>query len=587
MLAALFSRLRRIAEVVFSRSVLIVTALTALALFGLGGLSAYFSYRAIVAEHVAELRTETVTAFRSAVDKDLYPTLAQLLERGEHLTEVSPILGGAYINGVGELVGRFGERPALTWRMAKLERTESLMTPSGAAMDFFIRPSEIELPQSAILRVDLSDTWVAVSTELARKFTVLLGPMLAGGFLIAFAISSLLLVPLMRMRRSIDFVLDDPANAIQYALRKTRRDEVGRVSRAIDKLYFVLSNTFEEDLGNALAVQARSPICTILFDENGVIIEANDAALTTLGVSDPDDIAALDGRFLQVGGEDTTPMAAIENGPFLERGAIRLGGGAERWLPVLIGGNGIRRPDGTIRRFFINFAPLADFYAQIDEANDKVDKMEAALLKQRGYSLEVRELLEASLAMLGANAQDKTVETERSIMPDRLIGAWYRKCVDNGLMSAKSLRHGYLPPVVMPEAVATRIFEYALALVRGRSPYQEPCILITAQSGGVGRFVFTFSEVITDNREDLNSDVPREFYTVFSGALNKVVTAGGGSVVGMRGPNRQNQLQIELPVDPRIAGKRGAEAKIDTSEAPPDKADSGENDDTGEEREAA
>lgn len=538
-------RTEKSGRIFVSRIVVAIAVTILLTCLGVASITVNQSYREIRSAHLDRARAHAITAFRAAVDPEFYPTLPQLIDFGNHLVAISPVTGGAYYDAVGDYEAHFGRRPTLTWHTAKLDRMSRVFVDDGNQMEIFVDPNEIGIRHGVALRFDLTDTWAAIDAELARKVTAILATSLASAATLTLLLSAIVLLPISRLQAAVHNVLDDPKDATAHSLNMTRRDEIGQLARGIDQLFYVLSNTFEEDLGNALAIQAHVPYPLVIYSAGGAVEDANFAALDFFGVEKPRQIPKHDEKVLRFDGKPQAVAASLERGQICDYGDVL---GAEGWVPCLIGGDVIRRQNGSVRRYFLVLADLSVAHAQLREAQGERRAALEDVTRLRQRTRELRHLLDACLAIIegGATLDDKG--PVRSAMPDRVVNAWYRDAIAHGQMMPRSLRHSVLPPIEVHQNLAERLFANALSAVHGRSGVDHPRILVSARMRDDGIPVFTVSEIVEDASQEAkigSGDISNA--NLYLAAFTNLLKVSKGRLVRLAGPNGENTLVFQLP----------------------------------------
>ncbi|MCB1490652.1 MAG: PAS domain-containing protein [Rhodobiaceae bacterium] len=548
-----------------SRIVVSIAATILLTCSAISGLSIYQAYPSLRDAHFDRARANMVLAFKAAVDSKTYPTLPQLVEYGDHLVEVTTITGGAYFDSVGEYRGRFGHKPLLTWQKAKLDQIERAFVDDNKQMEIFIDPSEIGIDYGIALRFEIKDIWKAIDAELARKITTVLAVTLATTVSLTLLITVIVLVPVNRMRSAVAHTLDDPKDAQSFSLRMRRRDELGQLGRGIDQLFYVLSHTFEEDLGNALAIQAHIPNPLVIYGADGEVEDANPAALAFFDVTNPTEIEPVAHQEVRIDGSDLTLREFLERGQGLEYGDFHSG---DDWVPCRIGGGIIRRQNGAVRRYFAILTDLTFAQTQMTELKIERDTAQENAGVWASRNRELRDLLDACMAIVENGKVPDTGKQRPSTLPERVINTWYRDAIRTGRMEPRSLRHSVLPPIGVDHGPAKRIFNHVLSAVHARSERDHPKILVTAREKPNGTVEFTIGEVLHDaSSEAPMSKTGKTGASIYMAAFTNLLDGIGGRLVRLTGSRGENTLVFRLPAS-RVRWPSNAEAvSEDDSEA--------------------
>lgn len=528
-----------------SARIAITIALTVLIVSGsTAGYTLYNSYGEIRDRGLAHAHHHAILSFRAAVDPSIYPTRDQLLENGRHLVRMGQLQGGAFFDSVGEMKGSFGEKPLLTWQRSKLNKIGRVLVDDGRSMEVFVDPHVVDIDFSVALKFDIADTWAAIDQEVARIMVYGLSVSLAVTAAITILLSYLVLYPLHRVQRAVQLTLDEPKDAITHSLKWRREDEVGVFTRNLDRLFYVLSNTFREDLGNALAIQAHTPHGLIIYAPDGQIDDANPAALEFFEAETPDEINEMDQEFLRIDGEVRTVYQVMEAGQTCVQGEILKDG---EWLPTLIAGDMIRRSDGRARRYFLLFSDLMFAQLQIDEAIAARDQSIDEIMVQKKQVRSLRGLLDACLAIIENGAPAAKTGRSYTFLPGHAVNAWYREALVHDEMKEDSVRYPLLPQVNVEQELAMRLFSNALSVVQSRSMGNYPNILVTAEERSDQKLVFKITETANSGSDMTTArGLANTNSALYLLAFKNLLRSAKGKMILSAGTDGANVLSFEL-----------------------------------------
>ncbi len=253
-------------------------------------------------------RTERAGAIRDLVDEAQAATSALflthpypmtdklLLATTELLLPGSPIAGGTYLRRDGSAMGSFGLAPPIG---EGISAKDGRISEDGRYVDMFWHASQTGAPYAIAVRLDLSGVNIASDafTERAVLIAVLLTLIIGGA--LAFALSSTVLMPLARLRRSLglapgvsDSIEAEWRELLDAALRRGRAprlenpDVERRVEERTAELRAEIDKRKETESKLARLAQmtndATGPILRIAAD--GKVLYANEQARRMLTI---------------------------------------------------------------------------------------------------------------------------------------------------------------------------------------------------------------------------------------------------------------------------------------------------------------
>ncbi len=245
----------------------------------------------------AEIRA-TYRGNAHARERDLL-TLGRLLTQGSRAgtdrisdapIESSHVRGGRLHRPDGSLIGSFGDPPELTLEVARANDRWKARSADGQSYDMVLTADQTGLPMTIVARLDSS--WI--EPELKAFVWRIVGlVLLISVFVCAITMAIIgrsILVPLLRLRTNVSAARDDPANADRYVHTEARRDELGELIEAVNRLLYQVSSHLElqeNELASTAehltAVLDTGAVGIISINANGLIQSFNPAAESLFG----------------------------------------------------------------------------------------------------------------------------------------------------------------------------------------------------------------------------------------------------------------------------------------------------------------
>ncbi|MCC0056878.1 MAG: PAS domain-containing protein [Rhodobiaceae bacterium] len=517
-------------------------------------------------EHNANIVTQARNYLSSVVDVGRLPSIDVMVTRGEALSRSSDLVGGMFLNSAGDVKGVFGQRPTLKWiDIAASANPDAVQViTDGRYHEFYLSPARSGINMGAIIRYDGSNLWRLVQVRLVTFVILGLLGTIAITVVTMVIVAAMVMYPIQRMRDTIEFALNQPAKARKNLSRFDARDEVGAMSRALDRLLTLLSEAHGGNVLTPSAVLEHIPNPVITFDEHDQVTNANRAALDIFGAELVADLNSLDwSQQVLIAGEPVSLEDLMSDGQFQGAGELITPSGT---IACLIGGNRMAAEDDGPKGRCLIFTVADELLEDMRrEHRLRVDlERRAGSLKRRNESL--RQMLEACITLITGGGEPASLI---STNPERCISGWLENGgAGNSVVTA--VDYTSLPPILSDPQDARRIFEWALTTLSLRSRASETRLALEVKVVGEDRAEFTFREP-----EDLKQDTGEAALidadadvTVLLGAVGRLVARQKGRMIDAGGEREGNRIVFQLPID--VAGmviKKGEKERKATKKA--------------------
>ncbi len=511
------------------------------ALAGIAG--AYLWQRA---ELVDRLQAETRAAVLGAINARTYPSLGDLHETGEHLVRSSDIAGGRFVSGVGAPRGEFGEPPELSWEDARLEGRHWALDPSRRWFDIFIAPEEIGLSYGLLVRVRADRHWQALLRQLAGLAVFGLAAALLVCAVTGLAARRLVSHPLKAIRASVAAGLDAPDQVAGHQSRIPGNDEVGVLSREVDSFLERVSVIMNRDLAAARSVIDRCPYAVLKCAPDGQVEAVNEAALTLFEVRSLDQVPGFDGGPLCLfQGEPTTVAGLLAEGAALGPGEVIR---RDVSIPVRVGADTMRGPDGEVLGHFIMLVDVSDMVADMRR---QVAFREDAIRRQRraeGELARLKSQFEACMVILEHQQGVAAPAFPVTIDPASLLADWLDEAVERAEMAPDGIVHDELPPLRGDPGVARKLFRYLIEAVWRRHRDGRPVIAVEAvREGDFARLtVRGLADPIRQLTGPLDPDID---VSLQISAVAVLARSQGGELIARQAGEASNAITVTAPLE--------------------------------------
>ncbi|MGE0230377.1 MAG: PAS domain-containing protein [Flavobacteriaceae bacterium] len=507
-------------------------------------------YMNLRAEHRANVVTQARNYLSSVIDVGRLPSIDVMVTRGEALSRSSDLVGGTFVNSAGDVKGVFGQRPALTWQdVATAADPESVhAVRDGRYHEFYLPAHRAGINMGAIIRYDGSKLWRLVQLRLITLVVLALLGTFAITAVTMFIVAAMVMHPLQHMRQTIEFALASPGEARRHLSAFGSHDEVGAISRSLDRLLMLLSEEHGTNVLTPVGILEHIPNPVITFDEDDQVVNANKAALDLFGADLAGDLNAHDwSQQVLIGGVARPLRALVAEGQFQCAAELLTPSGT---IACLISGDRLTDGHGEVRGGCLILTAADDLLEDMRrERSLRIEtERRAGSLQRRNESL--RQMLEACITLIAGATEPATLI---SVNPGRCIATWLEGG-GAGNTIVKGVDYTALPPILSDPQDAKRIFEWALTALALRSRENETRFEIEVRVVGEENAEFIFREPETPGKKtgdaaltDADADV-----TVLLGAISRLVARQRGRMVNPGGVREGNLVSFQLPID--VAG---------------------------------
>jgi len=217
-------------------------------------------------------------------------TSADLAQFEEAFARVTPIRGGSLLGPNSQPIATFGERPNLIANVEKtsesrLDRfiTGRSRSENGTRYDVHWPQEATGLTGDVVMRLDSASINAELIAFVLRIvwLVLIISVFVSGGAMIV--IGRTVLTPMLQVRDAVVAAWNDPAQADTYRPDYRHRNEMGELVTALNRLLVRISRTHREELAMLNAVASETNVAITACDEVGMLIYANDAALSLCG----------------------------------------------------------------------------------------------------------------------------------------------------------------------------------------------------------------------------------------------------------------------------------------------------------------
>ncbi len=362
--------------------------------------------------------------------------------------------------------------------------------------------------------------------------------------------------PIQRIKKAVLSAIDKPDLAAEHQLGFSRRDEIGEIGNAIDKLLLDTAIIHQNELSAAQDAILKSMSAIIQYDPAGKLIAANAAALNFFCAASLEELRERDQKILILPGRHESRRFTVTNtletrledangGSYIEDGFVLVNG---LEVPVLVIARPVRNRYGEIQRYFANLVDISKIALQKDHLSMEIDKLDLENEKLGRRNEELKKLIESCLILLEGSAKQTTDKEREPVMPDRIIIHWYRDAQKSGLMHSAQLEHGVLPAVTGHPEQQKALFRQAFTLVYLRSNYVTPQLTITAVPGSNGMLNFIIFDTSSEAGLRLKpEDAPQTAdWKICYAALSQLISREGGKLLGFAEDKYENAVTFDL-----------------------------------------
>lgn len=246
------------------------------------------SVRSFERDLLLRLEESSLSALAAVVEiRGGEATSADLAQFEAAFARATPIRGGSLLGPNNQPIATFGEQPDLITNLEKtsdsrLSRfiTGRSRSENGTRYDVRWSQEDTGLIGDIIMRLDSSSINAELIAFVIRIawLVLIISVFVSGGAMIV--IGRTVLTPMLQVRDAVVAAWNDPAQADTYRLDYRRRNEMGELVIALNRLLVRISRTHREELAMLNAVANETNVAITACDEMGMLIYANDAALS-------------------------------------------------------------------------------------------------------------------------------------------------------------------------------------------------------------------------------------------------------------------------------------------------------------------
>lgn len=517
--------------------------------------AAYYWHKSNQRDAVEQVRL----AWYHASDPAAFLSAVQKTRLGERMLRDGLVLGGVIYDSAGDPLAVFGERPVLDLNIARLSGVSVQPSPSSPALDVHFSPEETGLAHHMVVRLPTAPIEAETFAEV-RNFglSVLF---IAGftAFLFMIACAFFVVRPLRAINVALRKAVENPDQADMYRLPVKRRDELGQIATSLNMLLTSVSVVYQDELASMKRAIDGFGYAIIQFDAAERIVSANPAALKAFQCEDFESLRSMNRNCASpLGAQRSVPQPLISllgetSEPMLVTIHNEIG-----FFTAMAYAVAIRRPDGSPISFFVSIVLMDDVLAESRKAMVTAKKAENTKRLLQVEVQEMRRLLESCLCLLEpAKLADERVE--ESVLPDRILNAWYSDAVRDGLVSGK-LEHGLLPYVKGDASAIRNVLRQSMLLVYSQTKIERPFLKVTAQTNEDDQVVFTICDISNERTGGGAKRTKGVDPTLPRAALARAISSVGGQLVGADNPNDPSSVRFVLRsgVDVLDPGQRSA-----------------------------
>jgi PAS domain-containing protein len=531
----------------------------------LAAIPIYQNGRAQMFENLRETARGYMT---SAIDRRKFPDRETLASVGENLEFATTIRGGVFVDAIGEDVVTFGERPDITWRDATLHGQNWRFRSGARIYDVYLPPETLGISYGVLLRLDATE---AHAQHMARLRELLVyGLVMAVGMsmLVGFLIGWLVAVPMQRMQRALYHALHSPDAATDHLVRIKSSTEMGVVGTQMDEFLVAVSSSFEDQRARRAWVFDQAGAALLIYSDDGVLEDANARALTLYGAKTFEELASRDQtKMMRVAGKMRAPEHLFSRGQFEASGDAYVNG---RLVPCIISGDTVRGADRMVRCHFVTLTNVTPLVADMRKERQRCELLESELGQARHRVKEYRQLFEACLILMDADAAQPP-ERKITLMPEEMVNAWYKDNIANMVMERGDMRHTALPPTLGCPQQMRKLFNKALTVVHNRAGDQKDIVIaVTATIKDEAQTEILIRAAKEHEQGPTTLIMPAPDAPILIAGLRRLLPANGGALLRVTDAKDAglNEVAFLIPLDIETH-RRSKEDLKDAPGAPP------------------
>lgn len=521
---------------------LLLAAVVSLILVEIAWLGGAYLHR--TANIAGPVDRETRKLLSAAVDPGVFPTLANEKAVIQRLKDIAYIVGARFEDTAGEPLATIGTAPDITVLEAKRDNISHRLSPDRRYLDLFVPASELQFSHPMVVRVDLTRYYNNLRTAVIEDaLTVInIAALTMAGLFIA--LYPLLLSPIARIRRAIVLGVSDLDIADSFAIRWSRRDELGDLAKAVNELLFAASKNYQEILHAAHDILSATPAASLAYDRQGELVFANPAALELFEAEDLEDLAGRERNLVKLSdADDGTPRSfpdiAAERSIAEEATIVTPKG--ERLMLCLAGTTS--RADGSIRRHTVQFLDLEQALVRMALLAQMSEQATLRRIAADRRSLRLRVMLESCLILLNISGGRKDF---RSVDPQEVIVGWTRAYAAAG--KARKVVYNRLPAISGNGGRLEILLRQVLSYAEFSSRYANSGFRVIArESDGMVTFDLT-EEIDGSTREKTAEELSGESeLTLCKGAITGIAAQLDGTFTDSKTENGGIHCRLTIP----------------------------------------
>ena len=244
---------------------------------------------------------------------------------------------------------------------------------------YLVRWSELALGAPFVVTAHLDSSWVA--GELRAFVVRIIGLVLLISTFVTAATMGILgrsvLIPVLRLRQNLMAAANDPENPDRYTVAVDRKDELGDVMIAFNRMIQDVASTYRREIRRVVAMSENSIAALVAYDVDGEMIYRNKAFLKLSGAFSAD--APSRGNFPRVISDfrDPVPLAEyLARAVATEEVVLEMAPG--RPVPCLLGGNHLRDENGDLSLYYASILEVSEMHAYRERLEAKNLELGAA-----------------------------------------------------------------------------------------------------------------------------------------------------------------------------------------------------------------
>ncbi len=244
---------------------------------------------------------------------------------------------------------------------------------------YIVRWSEPALDAPFVVTARLDSSWVAA--ELRAFVVRIIGLVLLISTFVTAATMGILgrsvLIPVLRLRENLIAAAGDPENPDRYTVPVDRKDELGDVMVAFNRMIQDVASTHRREIRRVVAMSENSIAALVAYGVDGEMIYRNKAFLKLSGDGSADTPGG--GNFPRVLSHHRDPVPLAEylaGAAATEEVVLEMAPGKP--VPCLVGGNHLRDENGDLSLYYASILEVSEMHAYRERLEAKNMELGAA-----------------------------------------------------------------------------------------------------------------------------------------------------------------------------------------------------------------